>query len=549
MADATYDAVVIGGGHHGTIIAPYLARAGLKVAVFERHPRLGGAAISAEGPAPGFRENVFAHFTRFYSHPAYADFHLRAEGLEYIFPDQNEGIVFDDDTAFVGYSAFRVVDAVSGRAEYAPENVQKTYDQIARFSRRDAEVYLDLLNKYRRHWKTAFGRHRFSPPPPRGTPDPLEALLDNPESGLEPVHECMTVRQLACDFFESAELRTLFMRAASTSMGLYPDDVMGLQGLVHVIALVLSWEPAAIAVGGTQSITDALVAAGRKRGAAYFTRSPVERILVEGGKATGIALADGSRVAARLVVSDLGAPQTFLQLLRDHPIGDRLRHRIRNIVYDRGQLIWGNLALHELPAYTAAAGNPDIGPQPRLYWGPKDPDYLVAKYQHEIFVYGFAQRVNALTGPDSIWDRSRAPEGKHIIGLEEFAAPARLFSPREWARLLQEFQEHLLAEWQRYAPNMTRDNVIAMRFVGPHNLESHHPDRVEGGYTEGALVTSQLGRYRPIPELSGYRTPIPNLYLCSSNVHPGSGIGRGSSYNCYQAIATDFGLPTFQGQQ
>jgi len=36
MADKSYDAVVIGGGHHGTIIAPYLAKAGLKVGVFER---------------------------------------------------------------------------------------------------------------------------------------------------------------------------------------------------------------------------------------------------------------------------------------------------------------------------------------------------------------------------------------------------------------------------------------------------------------------------------------------------------------------------------
>ena len=31
MADMSFDAVVIGGGHHGTIIAPYLAKAGLKV--------------------------------------------------------------------------------------------------------------------------------------------------------------------------------------------------------------------------------------------------------------------------------------------------------------------------------------------------------------------------------------------------------------------------------------------------------------------------------------------------------------------------------------
>ena len=69
MADKVYDAVVIGGGHHGTIIAPYLAKAGMKVAVFERNDRLGGGAVTEDGPAPGFRMNFCANFTRFYGHP------------------------------------------------------------------------------------------------------------------------------------------------------------------------------------------------------------------------------------------------------------------------------------------------------------------------------------------------------------------------------------------------------------------------------------------------------------------------------------------------
>ena len=68
----------------------------------------------------------------------------------------------------------------------------------------------------------------------------------------------MTLRQLAQDFFESAELQILFMRAATTSTGCFPDDVPGLQGLLHCLPLTLSFEPAAIAVGGSQAITDAL---------------------------------------------------------------------------------------------------------------------------------------------------------------------------------------------------------------------------------------------------------------------------------------------------
>ena len=543
MADATYDAIVIGGGHHGTIIACYLAKAGMKVAVFEKHTELGGAAVSEEGPAPGFVQNPCAHFTRFYSHPAYQDFNLREEGLVYVFPDQNEGMIFDDGTSFIGYSAFRVVDPETGRTEYSDENVQKTYEQIRRFSQRDAEVYLDILDKYQRYWKAAFHRHRFTPPPPWGTPDPLEALLSIPDSGLEPVHQFMSVRQVAYDFFESPELRTLFMRATPTSSGCFPDDVMGLQLIVHIMALVLSFEPVAIAVGGTQAITNALVSAGKKMGVEYFTGHEVDRVLLENGQAVGVELADGTQVRARLVVSDLGVPQTLLRLLRDMRIDDKVLHRVRNIHYDRSQIMWGNVAVHELPQYVAEAQNPGLNTQPRLYLGPKDPDYIATKYQHEIFVLGLAQRMFLLTAPDSIWDHTRAPEGKHNILIEDFTAPARLFSPREWGRLRDEFIDQALAMWQQYAPNMTRDNVIAVRIYTPYDVLASHPDMLEGGWSEGSMIASQLGRFRPVPELSGYRTPVQNLYICSSNLHSAGGIGRGSSYNCFKVIAQDLDLP------
>ena len=528
-----YDAVVLGGGHHATIIACYLARAGLSVGVFERAPYLGGGANTSEGPAPGFQMNHCSHWTRFYGHPAYRDFNLYDEGLRYVFPEGNEAMVFEDGSSFIGYSAARVVDVETGRTEPWPEGIEKTLAQIRAFSPRDADAYQRLHEQFERYWKPAFREHRFSPPAPY--PDALEALLDVRESGIEPVHQFMSVRQLAYDFFESDELRTLFMRACTTSTGCFPDDVPGLQGLVHNLPLVLSFEPAAIAVGGSQAISDALVSAGRKLGVEYFTDVEAAAIRVSDERATGVVFEDGSSVAADVVVSGLGVPQTALRLLRDHQISDRLRHRISNIHYDRGQLWWCNFALHEPPDYGG-----DAGPQPRLYWGPKDPDYFASRYQAEIYVNGFASRPYALSSVDTLWDPSRAPEGKHVVGLEEFAAPRRLFD--DWGDVKQRFTDHLLEQWVRYAPNMTRDNVIASRVYGPDEIERKRPDMLEGGYSSGSTMASQVGRFRPVPELSGYRMLLDNLYNCSANMHSGSGIGRGSSYNCFNAIAADLGL-------
>lgn len=95
MADRSYDAVVIGGGHHGLIIACYLQRAGMKTAIFELQSKLGGGVTSIEGPVPGFTMNPCASFTRFYSHPAYDDISLKEKGLEYVFPEGNEAMNSD----------------------------------------------------------------------------------------------------------------------------------------------------------------------------------------------------------------------------------------------------------------------------------------------------------------------------------------------------------------------------------------------------------------------------------------------------------------------
>ena len=116
MPDKKYDAVIVGGGHHATIIACYLQRAGLKTAMFERWHEMGGGACGEELPVPGFIQNVCAHFTRFYTNPAYDDFDLRDHGLVYVFPENNEAWIYPDGSYMLGKTMFPVVDPFTGRA-------------------------------------------------------------------------------------------------------------------------------------------------------------------------------------------------------------------------------------------------------------------------------------------------------------------------------------------------------------------------------------------------------------------------------------------------
>jgi phytoene dehydrogenase-like protein len=542
MGDKSYDAIVVGGGHHGLIMACYLQRAGIKTGIFELQSKLGGAVTSEGGPVPGFRLNPGANWTRFYGHPAYTDFNLREKGLEYIFPDDNEAMIFDNDTCLVGYSAFKVVDPLTGKTEVSQENLQKTLNEIRRFSKNDADTAEELFRRYVKRWKAAFGAYRLTPPVPWGTKNELEKLCDDPKDGFDPIYQFMTSQQLAYDLFESEELRTLFIRASMTSYGGAPDDVIGLHGLVHSLGLVLSWEPAAIAKGGSQSVTNALQKAFTEMGGEFSVRSEVVKLLMEDGKAKGIRLKDGTEIEAKsLVVSDLSAFQT-VQLIGEEHIDRKIVRRVRNIRYNRHNVIWAVLAMHELPKYKAASFNPDCGPQPRLYMGPRNADYMANQYLAEILTKGISRKLFMFVGPDTIWDPSRAPEGKHMIGVEEFAAPTRFFSASRWQELRKEFEDAIISQWQIYAPNMTRENVIGCRVFTPYDIELRRPNMHQGSIAVGDMIISQMDRFRPTPELSNYRTPVKNFYLCSAATHNGVGTGRGCSYNCYQVIRKDFGL-------
>ena len=542
MGDTSYDAIVVGGGQHGLITACYLQRAGLKTGIFELQTKLGGAITSEGGPVPGFRLNPGANWTRFYGHPTYQDFNLREKGLEYIFPDESEAMIFDNDTCLMGYSAMKVVDPVTGKTELSNENLQKTLNEISRFSKRDADTAEELFRRYTEKWKSAMGMYRFSPPVPWGKKNELEKLCDDPKDGFDPIYQFMTSQQLAYDLFESEELRTLFIRAAMTSFGGGPHDVIGLHGFLHALGLVLSWEPAAIAKGGSQKITDALQQAFTEMGGEFFVRSEVVKLLIKNRKAAGIRLKDGTEVEAkRLVVSNLSALQT-IQLIGEENLESKIVRRVKNIRYNRHTVIWALFAMHELPVYKAASFNPDCGPQPRLYVGPRNSDYMANQYLSEIMVNGISSKLFMFMGPDTIWDPSRAPEGKHLIGVEEFSAPTRFFTASQWQALRKKFEDAIIDQWQIYAPNMTRDNIIGCRVITPYDIELRRPNMHQGSIACGDMIASQMDRFRPTPELSGYKTPIKNFYLCSSAGHNGVGTGRGSSYNCFQIISKDFGL-------
>jgi len=146
--------------------------------------------------------------------------------------------------------------------------------------------------------------------------------------------------------------------------------------------------------------------------------------------------------------------------------------------------------------------------------------------------------------PHSIFDSTRAPEGKHLIKTETPCIPATYLSAKEWREFKKVQAEEELKEWRKFAPNMTWDNVIGYMALTPldaSNLRNMYPKGNMGSNVDNA--PGQLGRFRPIPDLARHKVPgISQLYATSAAWAPSLGGSAWQGYNCYKVISEDLGL-------
>ena len=147
MADLAFDAVIIGGGNKGLLLAMYLTKyGGMSVGVFERRHEVGGGLATEESAAPGFRANTHAHMIlAVYYLPMWRDFPEFWEyGCRWDQPLCSAGFVFrNNETALSIYSL-----------KHDPMQ-ERSAQQIARFSQKDADRWLKLaaLERSREFWR------------------------------------------------------------------------------------------------------------------------------------------------------------------------------------------------------------------------------------------------------------------------------------------------------------------------------------------------------------------------------------------------------------
>ncbi len=520
----TYDAVVIGAGHNGLCLAAYLARSGLRTAVVERRHEEGGGANTEEPLLPGFRFNLHAQYMEFFDiMPMVKDFDLESLGLRTVMPEAQAGIAFGDGRPPI--------------VLHRPDLLDRTHASIARYSKSDADTYVEL-KKRAMMLEQMLAVGLYNPPAP-ADPAAQEMLVEAAfgDLGVSGHFVAKSAKNVIDELFECPELRALMYRT-TVEWG-YPVDTAGMGAgfLTFVMWTMGNWK---LALGGTHTLAKAMTQACYREGVDLIENTAVESVLVEDGRAVGVSTRSGDIRAEVCVASNADLQQTMLDLVgRDH-LSDLWRKRSEAFRYGPSHVLGTPMfCLIDAPRYLSARHDPEID---RCFYtvvgfdGPVD----MAHYIRDSYG-GRLPEPGAGTWVNSLWDRSQAPPGRHAATGWYFFPPASALSAEEWTEVRETYNDRFLAKWREAAPNMTPANVLAHRLYTPDQMEHKNKMR-EGDFSNGEFAPDQLGTNRPFPEASNYRTEIEGLYLCGPSAYPGGGIHAACGYNAYKAIAADHQL-------
>jgi len=515
-----YDAVIIGGGHNGLVSAAYLARAGMRTLVLEQRHVLGGAAVTEE-LYPGFRFSVFSYVVSLLRPEIIRDLDLPRHGLD----------ILPLDGTFTPLRKGEGPMAGGGDYLWRVNDHGRTVRELRRWAANDAEAYEEygqLMVEMARFIKPILAIN----PPDLTSLDPRPLLplaslarrfQQLPERQQAVFVQLMTMS--ASDFldqwFETDPLKATM--AASGIIGTFQG--VKSPGTAYVLlhhymgeidGAFRAW---GIPKGGTGGVSNAIANAARALGAEIRTEAPVARVLVRGGRASGVVLESGEEIAARVVLSSVDARRTYLGLLEPGTLDPSFEDEVRRFKF-RGSSGKVNLAVDRLPEFTCLPGegehlrgaisfSPSIDEMETAY-----DDAKYGRFSREPYIDMIIP---------TLVDPSMAPPGKHVISCFVQYAPYHL-APElgTWDDQREAFGDAVVDRIAEFAPKI-RESILFRNVQTPLDIE-RTTGLTEGNIFQGELSLEQLFFNRPVPGYARFRSPVPGLWLCGSATHPGGGI-------------------------
>jgi phytoene dehydrogenase-like protein len=480
------DAAVIGAGHNGLVAAAYLARAGFAVECFERRDVVGGACVTEE-LWPGVRASPGAYTLSLLRPEIVRELDLASHGLEVSAHEPHLFAPFPDGRKVVTWSSREDTCAAIERAWSAADSAayREFSDRWERAAERARPLLLEPPDRER--WLEAVGEPILD--------GPIAAELEDIPS--EPVRVPFAIQGLIGTLAGPEDPGTAFV-------GFYHDlgEASGAPG---------AW---GYARGGMGAVTAALRGAAEAAGAHVRLESPVERVLMEDGRAAGVVLAGGDEVRARAVVSNADPMTTA---------------RIAGVVPARewrqaGPVVKVMLLLDGLPDFPSWPG-------PEPWHGAIDIGFTMGDLSaaaEDARAGRPAARPWIEAACQTAADDSLAPPGRHVLSMFCQCFPADVDAEAA--------ADTAIARFTEVCPGLP-DRILERLVLGPRQLEERFG--LAGGHIfHGEMLPGQLleSRYRP-DRFEG----VEGLYLAGSGAHPGGAVTGAPGYLAAQAVMADRG--------
>jgi phytoene desaturase len=483
MSHDAYDVAVVGAGVGGLAAAIHLGARGRRVLVCEAGARIGGKLDLVA--TAGFR---FDTGPSLLTMPDVLRDLLAAGGLR-----------LEDELDLVPLAPlcrYRFADGTRFDASADPAQMRAA---IAALSPRDVAGYERFMRLGKNLWRLTAAPFLFNPLEHLGRA--LRGVLAQGSGPADLVRLAIpqTLDGVVSRHFRDPRLVQLFDRYA-TYNGSSPYRTSGVYALIpYVEHAGGAWYPR----GGMYAIAEALGRAAARVGVVVRLGAPVRQILVAGGRAAGVELADGTAIAARCVISNADAVVTLGSLLPAGAGGAPAARAAARLEPSSSGfvLLLGVDCRYEQLAHHNIFFSADYRREFADLWvrqvPPADPTIYVCA--------------------SSRTDPTQAPAGhENLFVLVN--APA-LGPAYAWEAHAAAYRDLVLDRLEALGMTDLRRHIVFEQVRTPHDFE-----RLYGAWRGSIYGASSNGLLAPFRRPRNRVTGVSGLYLAGGSAHPGGGL-------------------------
>lgn len=511
----TYDYVVAGGGHNGLVCAAYLAMAGFDVAVLEAKPEAGGnTATEHVTGTEKLHEPCCNTPGGLFGSPVYRELDMEYWGVEYAPLSRLDGMI-------------RLSQFYDGEILPMWIDPEQTAAEIARFSKRDAQTYLALMNEE----GPSLGAYRRTPI--GYGPTIAEMCATHPRGATFLKRRMGRCVDTVKEYYENEHVQAWVLDYAR---GRIPSDDPGTgDGVSDMYGRQRRGNNTIIS--GTGAIPAALTRLLEKHNAPVLTHKFVVEVIVENGRAAGVITADGDVFRTRRGVVSSAHVQQLLTMCPDGSLPDVFTENLRNWQPDILAMFNVMLDVNEAPLFNVH-GDWRPGHGNIINTFDAQLEHLSDCRQGKVTRQGVGSKLIV----QSIDDPSRVPEGGHTVRiLTHYPYELADGGAIKWDEIKHDVARDMIDSWRPYTRNLEDDNITAMYVQSPLDVEGRNVNNVRGSCHGGSSFLAQYGEMRPVYGWASHRMPIEGLYLTGAGAHPGGSVHGLAGRNAAWVILDDEG--------